>query len=287
MTRVGLSVLAVEPEGRYLDAGGIKIHLHDFGDDQDLAPILCLHGGGPGATAWSNFRGNYEALSEHHRTLLVDLPQYGRSEKVVIREGRQAFSARVIADLLDALGIEQANFVGNSMGGQIAIKLAIDAPEKVSSLVVIGSTPANSVLAPWPAEGVRLIRDYYKKPGPSEDRMRAVAEALVYDPSYVTEDLVRERYQASIDPEIVKLFSQNPPKREDLGPELGNVRAPALILWGQEDRAAAIDVGLQLLRAFKDAEMMVFPKCGHWVQVERREEFNHFVLDFFRRKANL
>lgn len=275
-----------EPEGRYTDAGGVKIHFHEFGADRAGIPVVCLHGGGPGATAWSNFAGNYSAIAEHYRTLLVDLPQYGRSDKVVIEGGRQAFSAKVIGDLLDQLEIEKANFVGNSIGGQIAIKLAIDRPKKVGALAVIGSTPTNSVLAPWPAEGVRLIRDYYKKPGPSLERMRAVAEALVYDTSHLTEELIKERFEASNAPDVVELFSKNPPKREDLGADLSRVASPVLILWGQEDRAGAIDVGLQLLRAFDDAEMVVFPKCGHWVQVEKRDEFNHHVLDFFRRKSS-
>jgi 4,5:9,10-diseco-3-hydroxy-5,9,17-trioxoandrosta-1(10),2-diene-4-oate hydrolase len=275
-----------EPTGRYVDAGGVKLHYHEFGADRPGVPIVCLHGAGPGATAWSNFHGNIDALAGRSRTLLVDLPQFGRSEKVVIEGGRQSFSANVLAEFLKALAIPEADFVGNSMGGQVALRLAVDRPDLTHAIVAVGSTPATSVLAPWPAEGVKLINSYYKGAGPSIDKMRRVAEALVFDPSVITDELVRERYEASVDPATVELFTNHPPQREDFSARLGEVQAPVLLLWGQEDRAGAIDVALQLLRALQDAELHVFPRCGHWVQVERREEFNHLVLDFFARRSN-
>jgi pimeloyl-ACP methyl ester carboxylesterase len=171
-----------EPTGRYVDAGGVKLHYHEFGADRPGVPIVCLHGAGPGATAWSNFHGNIDALAERSRTLLVDLPQFGRSEKVVIEGGRQSFSANVLAEFLKALAIPEADFVGNSMGGQIALRLAIDRPDLTHAIVAVGSTPATSVLAPWPAEGVKLINSYYKGAGPSIDKMRRVAEALYSTP---------------------------------------------------------------------------------------------------------
>lgn len=273
-----------EPKGQYVDAGGVKLHYHEFGADRPGVPIVCLHGAGPGATAWSNFHGNVDAFAERSRTLLVDLPQYGRSEKVVIDGGRQSFSATVIGEFLKALAIPEADFVGNSMGGQIALRLAIDRPDLTHAIVAVGSTPATSVLAPWPAEGVKLINSYYKGSGPSIDKLRRITEALVFDPAFVTDELVQERYEVSTDPETVELFTRHPPKREDFSARLGEVQAPVLLLWGQDDRAGAIDVALQLLRTLQDAELHVFPRCGHWVQVERREEFNHLVLDFFTRR---
>jgi 4,5:9,10-diseco-3-hydroxy-5,9,17-trioxoandrosta-1(10),2-diene-4-oate hydrolase len=273
-----------EPKGQHVDAGGVKLHYHEFGAERSGIPIVCLHGAGPGATAWSNFHGNVDAFAQRSRTLLVDLPQFGRSEKVVIDGGRQSFSATVIGEFLKALAIPQADFVGNSMGGQIALRLAIDRPDLTHAIVAVGSTPATSVLAPWPAEGVKLINSYYKGSGPSIDKMRRITEALTFDSAFVTDELVQERYEASVDPETVELFTRHPPQREDFSARLGEVQAPVLLLWGQEDRAGAIDVALQLLRTLQDAELHVFPRCGHWVQVERREEFNHLVLDFFARK---
>ena len=130
---------------RFASAGGVRIHYHDVNSTAPGLPLVCLHGAGPGASAWSNFRGNVEAFASRYRTILVDLPQYGRSDKPVITEGRQSFSARVMHELLDELGIERANLLGNSMGGQVALKLAIEWPSRVHRLIAVGSSPTRTV----------------------------------------------------------------------------------------------------------------------------------------------
>src|SRR5215218_9919409 len=118
---------------RFVQAGGVRLHYHDVGSGEH---VIMLHGAGPGASSWSNFSRNVDAFARNHRALLVDMPQYGKSDKVVIEGGRLTYTARVLRDMLDVLGIQRAHFVGNSMGGQAAIKLAIDAPERVDKLVV-------------------------------------------------------------------------------------------------------------------------------------------------------
>src|SRR5919197_3074515 len=114
-----MHVLDEAATSKYVQAGGIRVHYHDIGMGY---PVIMLHGAGPGASSWSNFRRNVEAFSERYRALLVDMPQYGKSEKVIIEGGRLAHTARVLNDLMEELGIEKAHFVGNSMGGQAAIK---------------------------------------------------------------------------------------------------------------------------------------------------------------------
>jgi 4,5:9,10-diseco-3-hydroxy-5,9,17-trioxoandrosta-1(10),2-diene-4-oate hydrolase len=274
--------MTVDPDttSRFATAGGIKIHYHDTAPERPGLPLVCLHGAGPGASAWSNFGGNVEAFAQRHRTILLDLPQYGRSDKPVITEGRQTYSARVVREFLDELGIERANFLGNSMGGQIALKLAIEQHSYVHRLIAVGSSPTRTTLAPWPVEAVRQIRSYYTGSGPSLEKMRMLAESMVFDSSLVTDELVRERYEASLDPEAVKVFTSSPPAQEDFGPDLEQVRAKVLLIWGQEDRAGALEVGLYMLKRIPDCELHVFNRAGHWVQLERREEFNRLVLDF-------
>jgi pimeloyl-ACP methyl ester carboxylesterase len=262
----------------YVQAGGIRIHYNDVGTGD---PIIMLHGSGPGATSWSNFKQNVGPISEHFRALLVDMPQFGKSEKVVIEGGRLTFISRVLRDFMDELGIERAHFVGNSMGGQAAIKLAIDFPERINKLVVIGSTPVSqSIFSPMPLEGIKLIAGYYKGSGPSIDKMRTLVQTLLYDPSFMTEEILQERFEASIDPEIIQLMSAPPPGREDLGDQLHRVACPSLLVWGLDDRFGALDIGLLMLRRFQNAQMHIFSKCGHWAQVEHADEFNRLVLNF-------
>jgi pimeloyl-ACP methyl ester carboxylesterase len=271
-------VLDEAASGHYLQAGSVKLYYNDVGSGE---PVIMLHGAGPGASSWSNFQGNLPAFAERFRVLLVDMPQFGKSEKLVIEEGRLTFTARALAAFMDELGLESAHFVGNSMGGQAAIKLAIDAPERVSKLVVIGSAPVSqSLFTPTPLEGIKHIAGYYRGDGPSMDKMRRLMEVIVYDQSLITEEAVRERYEASLDPDVMRIMASSPPRNEDLSAQLHLVQCPALVVWGMDDRMGALDVGLLLTRRFPKARMHIFNRCGHWAQVEHRDEFNRVVLDF-------
>lgn len=272
-----MTMVASRVQSRFVQAGGIRMHYYEAGNGD---PLICLHGGGPGASAWSNFKQNVDALAENYRVLLVDMPQYGESELVAFEGGRLTFVSRVLAEMMDVLDIPNARFIGNSVGGQTAIKLAIDRPELVQKIVVIGSMPAPSIMSPMPLEGLRLIREYYTGDGPSIEKMRQLIRTLVYDASLVPEETVRERYEASARPEVVELFTHHFPAPEDLSGQLHLNRAPTLIVWGQDDRMGAIDVGLLMLRRFENSQMHIFSKCGHWAQVEHADGFNRLVLDF-------
>jgi pimeloyl-ACP methyl ester carboxylesterase len=273
-----MAIATEQATSRDVEAGGIKIHYNEAGSGY---PVIMIHGAGPGASSWSNFRQNVDAFAARYRALLVDMPQYGGSAKVVIEGGRLTYCANVFRDFMDKLGIEKAHFVGNSMGGQVAIKMAATMPERVSKLVVIGSGTGNpSLFTPMPLEGIKLIGGYYKGEGPTREKLRTLLQTLLYDPSFLNEEVLEERFQASIDPEVVRVMTSHPPQNESLAGELHKVECPALIIWGADDRFGALDVGLLMLRTFQNARMHVFSKCGHWAQVEHAEEFNRLVLDF-------
>ncbi len=264
--------------GRFAQAADVRIH---YGEAGTGPPVICLHGTGPGANAWANFRLNAGALAERHRTLLVDLPRFGQSEKVVVRGPRLDFLSGVIRGFLDALGIERAHFVGNSMGGQVAIKLAIDTPERVGRMVLVAPAPiAHSVFASMPTETVRMIADYYGGDGPSYEKMRLLMRSLVYDPARLSEDAIRERYEASIAPEVIAANKGPHWAHQSLEHELERAQRPTLLVWGQDDRASPLDHALVMLRKMPHARLHVFGRCGHSVQLEHAEEFNRLALDF-------
>jgi pimeloyl-ACP methyl ester carboxylesterase len=114
----------------------VRLHYNDIGQG---TPVVCLHGGGPGASGWSNFSQNVPALSARFRLLLVDMPQFGRSEKVVFQgrppdlRGARAQGFRRPAQAR-AARISSAN----SMGAQTAFKFAIDYPDRIDRLVAMG-----------------------------------------------------------------------------------------------------------------------------------------------------
>ncbi len=259
--------------------GDLDIAYHEVGSGP---PLLMLHGTGPGASGWSNFRLTAPAFADGYRVIVPDLPRYGRSSKVPITGPRLTVLSGVIAGLCEALGVSATNIIGNSMGGQVAMKLAIDRPELVRRLTVIGSPPLGpSAMGPSPAEAIRLIEGYYRGSGPSIDKMRQLLTTLVYDPSLVTDEVVQERYASSVSPETIEANKGPMWEKETLEGQLGRLTAPVLIVWGQDDRAAPLDVALRMVRELPDARLLVFSRCGHWAQVEHRGEFNRVVRDFF------
>ena len=266
--------------GRFVQAGGVKVHYGEAGAGDRL---ILLHGTGPGASGWSNFRHNVTALSGSFRTTLLDLPRFGRSEKVVIDAPRLDYLSGVVRDFMDALDIERSHFIGNSMGAQVVIKLAIDSPERVGRMVLVGPAVIDhSIFTPMPTEVVRQIAGYYRDGGPSQAKMRQLMESLVHDPATVTDEAVRERYEASIDPEVVAVNRGSHWAHQSLEHELELADRPALLVWGQDDRASPLDHALALLRRMPRARLHVLPRCGHSVQAEYPEEFNRLALDFLR-----
>ena len=269
-------------ESQFVTADGVRVHFQEIGTGY---PVICLHGAGPGANSESNFRRNAGALSQHFRTILYDMPQFGKSEKVAIEEGRLGFNARVLAAFMAEIGVDKAHFIGNSMGGQVALKLAIDHPEKVGRLVILGSGAINkAIFTPLPIEGVKMISEYYKGEGPTIEKLRKLLHTIVYDSSFLTDEIIEERFRASTEPETLDLFTrrQGPYRKEDLGPDLAKINAETLVVWGLDDRFGALDVGLQITRIMPRAQMHIFSRCGHWAQVEHAEAFNRLVTGFLR-----
>lgn len=162
------------PEGRTTTADGVKFHYLEMGTAG--TDTVLLHGGGPGCTAWSDFGAVVDHFARDRRVLLPDLLQYGRSEKCYISGPMWDFHAKKLVALLDAWGVQSADFVCNSWGGSIALNLAAKYPDRVRALVITGSMPVfYGPFAPLPENGRRgrNARDvYYGGEGPTLDKMR-------------------------------------------------------------------------------------------------------------------
>lgn len=265
------------PESRFVDVEGVRIHYHDLGDGP---AVLLLHGGGPGASGWGNFSRNGPVIAERRRAIVIDLPQFGKSSKIAIREPLLAYNARVIRSFVEKLGLDRPSLIGNSMGGGTAAKFAIDYPDCVDRLVLMGASGHGpSAFTPTPNDAIRKMVRYYDHP--SKERMREIIEALIFDSSLLTDEFVEARYRGSIDPEIILLHKEAPPPRsEDLALELQRISAPTLLIWGREERFSTLEHALLFLRRIPRADLTILAGCGHWVQWERPEAFNRLVLEF-------
>jgi len=118
--------------------------------------VVLLHGGGPGASSWSNFRGNIGELSKKYRVIMMDQPGFGKSDRAIY-EGERigAFAARALSKLLKHLGIDKAHLIGNSMGGHVSMKFAIDYPEQTVKLILMAACCAGNVRHPGAVGGLK------------------------------------------------------------------------------------------------------------------------------------
>lgn len=269
--------LTAEGTGKVVQAGPYRVHYHEAGSGP---AVIMLHGAGPGATAWSNYSGNVGAFSERHRTLLVDMLGFGGSESVVFDgEPASTVRARAVRDLMDALGIERASFVGNSMGGTVALAFAADYPERLERLVLVGAGGlTRTVMSPQPTEGHQRLRE--AAANPTVETMQALFDVMLFDPSIVTRELLEDRVQGAQNPAHRDAAARSTAPWRDQTADFAQVRARTLIVWGREDRVNPVEIGLQILRDIPDSRLHVFRECGHWAQIEHQEEFNRIALDF-------
>jgi 2,6-dioxo-6-phenylhexa-3-enoate hydrolase len=261
-----------------------RVHLNDAGHGE---AVIMLHGGGPGAGGWSNYYRNIGAFVEAgYRVILQDAPGFNKSGAVVMDEQRGLVNARSVKGMMDALGIEKAHIVGNSMGGAGALNLALEYPSRVNKLVLMGPGGlGNSLFNPMPMEGIKLLIKLYAEP--SLDLLKQMIQVFVYDPSLITEDLLRGRFaNMERNPEHLRNFlisaKKVPLSAWDVSSRLGEIAAKTLITWGRDDRFVPLDHGLKLVSNLPDSQLHVFSRCGHWAQWEHADAFNRLAIDFLR-----
>ena len=266
------------PEGKYVDVGGgITMHCHDTGSDE-RGVVLFVHGSGPGASGWSNFKGNYPFLAEHgFRTIVPDTMGYGYSTKP--EEGTFSLSdvAAQYKGLLDALGVERTTVVGNSQGGAIAIAMALDYPDLVARLVLMAPGGLESRETYMAMEGIKaMIRVLYKE-GISKETMRKVFTLQLHDESKITDEIIEERYQVAMTQHkdnIARIHVANQEER------LSEIRCPVLCFWGANDKFCPPSGATKISERCASSRTMLISRCGHWVMVEYEKLFNELTLKF-------
>jgi 4,5:9,10-diseco-3-hydroxy-5,9,17-trioxoandrosta-1(10),2-diene-4-oate hydrolase len=271
-------------------AGDITLNYYEAGDPTEIGgglPLVMLHGGGPGASSWSNFGSALPRFAADFRTLLVDQPGFGDSDKPAVVGNYFRHSSGYLLALLDELGIDRIHLLGNSLGGGTAARFALEHPKRVGRLVLMGPGGLNlSVLSADPTEGVKRLMDF--SANPTREAMRAFISTMVVDQSLVTDELVDERLADATKPGAREAMASmgasfwNPDTFEDgmLWREAHRIRQHTLLTWGREDRVNPLDGALVALKQIPKAQLHVFPNCGHWAQIEAAEQFHAVTRTF-------
>lgn len=273
----------IVPEAKYADIGGdLRIHYHEAGSGD---PVIFLHGSGPGASGWSNFKGNFPYFAERGlRAVVPDMVGYGYSSKPKDFEFDLERIAETVLAFMDALGIDQAALVGNSMGGAVCIRMALMKPERVSKLVLMAPGGLEEREVYMKMDGIMtMMRCIYGekfnnfREGFTEEGMRKVFELQIHDASILTDETLAERLQ------IAQLQPLNVFKTLRVGylaPELEHLACPIYALWGVGDQFCPVSGATTIAKSCTNARVTMLTECGHWVMVEHEDYFNRTCCDF-------
>lgn len=278
----------VEAAHTTTEIDGIPFTYHVAGDGE---PLFMLHGSGPGVTAWSNFGDNLPVFAERFRTVAPDLPGFGGTGLPPLDDAYPRVAARWIARLMDELGFASAVFVGNSMGGAVAAELAVLAPERVRRMALMGSGGLSvGIFQTEPSEGFQRLFEFLAEP--TRARMVGWLRTMVFDQTRITDELVDERLRNATADGVLdrmkaifgSMFDQatSPP----LWTRAATVTTPTLLLWGRDDRMLPYDQAHFATRWLPDVELHTFARCGHWIQIERKTDFERVVTEFLTRKES-
>jgi pimeloyl-ACP methyl ester carboxylesterase len=280
--------VAKNVEDGWVELDGLRIRYLKGGEEG--TPVLLLHGGGYDSASLS-YKHAVGPVSEHHRAFAPDWPGYGQSDKPEV-EYTTEYYVGFLGHLMDALGLEKASLVGISMGGAISLGFALRSPHRVEKLVLVdshglgGEVPggiASYVLVRLPL----LNRLVWAALTRSRKMVERSLQTVFYDPGAVTEDLVDEVHQLAKTPRAGRAWrswQESEIRREGLRTNyvdrLPTLAVPTLILHGEEDKYVPVSWARRAHTLIEDSELQIFPRCGHWLTLERPEEFNRAVLEF-------
>ena len=276
---------------RYVMAGGVRTHYSEGGGNGP--PLVGLHGGGAGSSGMAGFGKLMSALGQRFTVYALDsVGGYGDTDtSAPVPYGTQS---RVdhLADFMDVLCLDDVCMVGNSQGAWAAARYAIMHPDRVKKLCYIGSaTIAGAMgLEVPPSEGMRVLRSY----DGTKEAMRRLMDALTYDKSAVTDELVEARQNAASRPgaaearqafqEGTQRFQSDPrlgPMAYDMRDTLPKLPTPSIFIWGENDTFALPEMGRELEKALPNIPFHWVPKAGHQAQTDQPEMVAKILIDFF------
>ncbi len=251
----------------FADIDGVRIHYQEKGTG---TPLLLLHGFTSSTYSWKDV---FEPLSKTFRVIAVDFKGFGFSDKPDGDYSRSA-QAALIAHLLDYLKIDRAWLCGNSMGGEIALNVALINPQRVAGLILIDSggvkVPGSGSLAP----GYLLIpvvgRVLTALSLTSDKLVRQGLEKSFYDRSKVTEERVATYYRPlqTRGGQLAALRARTQADRLPIEQNLSRINVPTLIIWGAQDALIPLEAGRKMSSLIKNSKLVVFENCGHLPEEE-------------------
>ena len=256
---------------------GLRLHFLDEGSGP---VVLWLHGSGPGASGYSNFKGNYpQFVAAGFRNLVVDLPGFGRSDKPEDAQYNLDFFVNAMSGFLKAVGVKRATLLGNSLGGAIALGLALAEPARVEKLILMAPGGVEDRETYFKMVGIQRMVELYNAGPLGIEQMRRIMSLQLFDSSQLDDNLLDERVAVAVHQPRNLFTTMMVPNMTE---RLEELQAPILGFWGTDDNFNPASGALKVLNHAPNARFIMLNRCGHWVQVEHRELFNKACLEFLR-----
>ncbi|HQR72178.1 MAG TPA: alpha/beta hydrolase [Burkholderiaceae bacterium] len=258
-------------------AAGLRTNYHDLGQG---APVLLIHGSGPGVSAYANWRLAMPVLAQARRVIAPDMAGFGFTDRPAGAVYSMDHWVAQAIGLIDALDLAQVDLVGNSFGGALSLALAIRHPQRVRRLVLMGAAGISFPITP----ALDAVWGYE----PSFENMRKVMDWFAFDRNLVTDELARLRYVASIRPGFQESYAAMfpaPRQRwiEALASREEDIRRlphETLVIHGREDQVLPLSNSIALSQWIPRSQLHVFGRCGHWTQIEHAARFAQLVGNF-------
>ena len=268
---------------RFIDLDGLRVHYQEAGDVA-APPLVLIHGFGSSTLVWSKVF--LDLATAGFRVIAIDMLGYGYSGKP--RKGEYTIDgqARVLMQLLDRLSIERAVIVGSSYGGAVAATCALDYPDRVEKLVLVGTVSNNRPLdfTLMRVFGAPLVGDVVSPLLIGSRRLLRMRMKRVYDRhSWVLDERrVDARHQplraAGTQRAMIRTVREWNAERISRDAHL--IQQPTLLLWGENDREIPMADGERLHAEIPGSRLIVFLNCGHLPHEEYPEAFTRLVRDF-------
>lgn len=269
----------VSGRGKTVEAFGLETNYLEQGEG---APLLLLHGSGPGVSAWTNWRKVMPAFAKHFRVIAPDLAGFGYTERTPDFVYDIKHWGKHLLAFLDALDLKKVHAIGNSFGGSLLLATAARFPERFDRVCLMG-TPCDKFIM---TDGLKAGWNYE----PSLENMLAAMSLFPYSPETITDELVQERYETSLIPGAQEGLRKLLAKPNEDGdtilsgmPEhvVAKIEHPAIVVHGRDDKVIPVEMGIKIAKNMPNADLHVFSKCGHWVMAERPADFIKTTLDHF------
>lgn len=242
-------------------------------------PLVLVHGFGGDKDNWSFYAPYVKA---HYRLIFPDLPGFGENDRSMAPDHSVAAQAERLRDFLDVLGIERCHLGGNSMGGAIALRFALDYPERLLSLTLFNNA---GVIGTEESDLQKMVQqgDSPLVPRTLADVDRLLA-FVAYKPRWVPRQFKRvmfeemKRHEALLD----KIFAQiaEDALARPLNDRLGEISVPTQIIWGRHDRLLDVTCAVVQHQGIPHSELVIFEDVGHVPMIEKPAETARHHLAF-------